>query len=309
MSTTPLIIAHRGASGYLPEHSLPAKALAHQQGADFLEQDVIATRDGVLIVCHDVYLDRVTNVAQKFPGRSRDDGRHYAIDFSWQEICTLTLRHRAPRPADPGEVRASIPAGQGSRICSLDEEVAFAKALNAASGKRVGLYPEIKAPGWHRQHEFDLTAALLTKLDDACFDEFRGALFVQCFDAGELQRARTEFACDWPLVQLVGRSSDPTLLDAAGLANVASYAVALAPNYRQLIAATGGEPRATDLVQRTRAAGLQLHPYTFNFDELPAYARDLEALLEIGYELLKPDAIFCDYPDIAVAARAALGGV
>jgi glycerophosphoryl diester phosphodiesterase len=301
----PLIIAHRGASGYLPEHTLPAKALAFEQGADFLEQDVIATRDGVLIVCHDVYLDRITNVAEVFPDRARDDGRYYAIDFSWQEVRHLTVRCRPPRPRDPGEIGASIPAGQGDRICSLDEEVAFARALNAGGGRRVGLYPEIKAPAWHRQHGFDLTAALLSTLSDRRFDEFHGALFVQCFDAGELRRARFELGCEFPLVQLVGRHSNAELLDAEGLAGIAEYAVALAPNYRQLIEVSAGEPQAARLVQQARAAGLQLHPYTFNLEEFPPYARDLETLLGLSFEMLGPEAVFCDFPDIAVAARKA----
>ena len=77
----PLLIAHRGASGYLPEHTLAAKQLAHEMGADYLEQDVVASRDDELIVLHDIHLDRVTDVADRFPGRERDDGRFYVRDF------------------------------------------------------------------------------------------------------------------------------------------------------------------------------------------------------------------------------------
>ncbi|MDH5620361.1 MAG: glycerophosphodiester phosphodiesterase family protein, partial [Gammaproteobacteria bacterium] len=73
----PVVIAHRGASGHLPEHTLPAKALAYAMGADYLEQDIVATRDDRLIVVHDIHLDRVTDVAARFPGRARDDGRYY----------------------------------------------------------------------------------------------------------------------------------------------------------------------------------------------------------------------------------------
>src|ERR1700742_3652085 len=84
----PVVIAHRGASAYLPEHTLPAKALAFGMGADYLEQDVVLTKDHVPIVLHDIQLDEVTDVAAKFPGRARDDGRYYAIDFSLDEIRT-----------------------------------------------------------------------------------------------------------------------------------------------------------------------------------------------------------------------------
>ena len=84
-----MVIAHRGASGYLPEHTLPAKAMAYAQGADYLEQDLVMTKDDRLVVLHDHYLDRVTDVAQRFPQRARKDGRFYAIDFTLAEIKSL----------------------------------------------------------------------------------------------------------------------------------------------------------------------------------------------------------------------------
>ncbi len=89
-----LVIAHRGASGYLPEHTLEAKALAYGMGADYLEQDVVATRDDELVVIHDIHLDRVSNVAEKFPRRKRDDGRYYVRDFDLAEIRTLRAWER-----------------------------------------------------------------------------------------------------------------------------------------------------------------------------------------------------------------------
>ncbi|NYM94214.1 glycerophosphodiester phosphodiesterase, partial [Salmonella enterica subsp. enterica serovar Typhimurium] len=84
-----VVIAHRGASGYLPEHTLPAKAMAYAQGADYLEQDLVMTKDDHLVVLHDHYLDRVTDVADRFPDRARKDGRYYAIDFTLDEIKSL----------------------------------------------------------------------------------------------------------------------------------------------------------------------------------------------------------------------------
>lgn len=88
-SANKVVIAHRGASGYLPEHSLPAKAMAYAQGADYLEQDLVMTKDNELVVLHDHYLDRVTDVADRFPDRARKDGRYYAIDFTLPEIKSL----------------------------------------------------------------------------------------------------------------------------------------------------------------------------------------------------------------------------
>ena len=84
-----IVIAHRGASGYLPEHTLPAKAMAYAMNADYLEQDVVMTKDDVVIVLHDHYLDRVTDVATRFPNKARDDSRFYAIDFTLDEIRSL----------------------------------------------------------------------------------------------------------------------------------------------------------------------------------------------------------------------------
>ena len=103
------VIAHRGASGYLPEHTLPAKALAYAMGADFLEQDVVATRDDILVVLHDIHLDRVTDVAAQFPNRARADGRFYVRDFDFAEIRTLKVTERLDdegQPVYPGREKA-----------------------------------------------------------------------------------------------------------------------------------------------------------------------------------------------------------
>src|ERR671913_1263146 len=104
--TPPIVIAHRGASGYLPEHTLAGKALAYGLGADFLEQDVVATRDSQLVVLHDIYLDDVTDVAVRFPGRHREDGRHYVVDFDLAELQTLTVFERRA----PGSSAAKFPS-------------------------------------------------------------------------------------------------------------------------------------------------------------------------------------------------------
>ena len=90
LSVEKIVIAHRGASGYLPEHTLAAKSMAYAMGANYIEQDVVMTRDDVLIVMHDITLDRTTDVAEKFPDRSRGDGRFYAIDFTLKEIRSLS---------------------------------------------------------------------------------------------------------------------------------------------------------------------------------------------------------------------------
>ena len=97
----PVVIAHRGACGYLPEHTRAAKALAYAMGADYLEQDVVASRDDELIVLHDVHLDRVTDVASRYPNRARRDGRFYVRDFDLNEIKTLRVHHRRNADGSP----------------------------------------------------------------------------------------------------------------------------------------------------------------------------------------------------------------
>jgi glycerophosphoryl diester phosphodiesterase len=202
--TIPIVIAHRGASGYLPEHTLAAKALAHGLGADYLEQDVVATRDGKLIVLHDLHLDDVSDVAQRFPGRQRSDGRHYVIDFDLAELQTLRVAERRA----PGAVAAKYPMRFPSdaalfRITTLTDELRLIQGMNQSMARVVGIYPEIKEPEWHRTHGIDLAALLLAEL--AGFDYWRAAdpVFVQCFDAAELVRVKKDLGSELKLVQLV----------------------------------------------------------------------------------------------------------
>ena len=155
-----IVIAHRGASGYLPEHSLPAKAMAHAMGADFIEQDLVLTRDNRLVVLHDLYLDAVTDVARVFPDRGRPDGHFYAIDFTLAELRRLALTERLviedgrSQPRFPGR----FPPGQSSfRISTFEEEIELIQGLNRSTGRNVGLYPEIKSPAFHR-HEGGISA-------------------------------------------------------------------------------------------------------------------------------------------------------
>jgi glycerophosphoryl diester phosphodiesterase len=305
MTRRPIVIAHRGASGYLPEHTLPAKALAYGLGADFLEQDVVATRDRRLVVLHDIYLDDVTDVAQRFANRRRNDGRHYVVDFDLAEIETLTVfERRAPASSAP-RFPARFPAASGiAGISTLATELQLIQGLNRSTGRTVGIYPEIKDPQWHRQHGIDLAALLLTELAAFGYERPQDPAFVQCFDAGELARVRHELGCVLPLIQLV----EPTpeyfeLLTAEGLKRVTRYAQGLGPSHAQLARDESGHPRLTPLVGLARDCGLLLHPYTFRRDELPSYARTLDELLAFFFVEARVDGVFCDHPDIAVRVR------
>ena len=179
MTDQPSIVAHRGASGYLPEHTLAAKTLAHLQGADYLEQDVVVTRDGRLIVTHDLFLERTTDVAAAFANRARSDGHFYAIDFDWAEIAQLRVTGMPSDLSMLGE-HAALLGAEPARICSLDEELEHIQRLNVSLGRQVGIYPEIKEPLWHAMHGFDATRALVDALREHGYESGDGSVFVQC---------------------------------------------------------------------------------------------------------------------------------
>lgn len=311
MSTPQLIIAHRGASGYLPEHTLEGKALAYAQGADYLEQDIVATRDGALVVLHDLFLEQVSNVAAVYPGRQRDDGHYYVIDFTLAELRELGLNERR----QPGRQEALYPerfpldGGGRFRIATLAEEIELIRGLNRSTGRSVGLYPEIKEPRWHAAHGIDLGRHLLETLADFGYRRAGDPVFVQCFDAEELTRLRGMAGMQLKLVQLFDELQlrDVLRREREGLAAVAARADAVGLPYRALLEPPAGlpdgRPRASSVLERIRAAGVRLHPYTFRRETLPPYVPALESLLEFFLAELRVDGLFCDFPDIAVAVR------
>lgn len=306
MTGTPIVIAHRGASGYLPEHTLAGKALAYGFGADHLEQDVVATRDSRLVVLHDLYLDDVTDVARRFPGRNRSDGKHYVIDFDLAELRTLTVFERRAPDAAKAKYPARFPADIGLfGIATLEEELRLIQGLNRSMRRTVGIYPEIKDPAWHRAQGFDLASALLEELRAFGYSRAEDPVFVQCFDTAELRRVKEELGCELRLIQLVEAEPEyASLLTASGLRHLASYAHGIGPHHSQLVEEEGvGRPKVSPLARFARDAGLRLHPYTFRRDDLPAYVGSLEELLEIFIVEVAVDGVFSDHPDVAVRVR------
>ena len=309
MTTPPIVIAHRGASGYLPEHTLAAKALAYGLGADYLEQDVVATRDSRLVVLHDLYLDDVTDVARRFPGRHRRDGRHYVVDFDLAELELLRVFERRTPGSAVAKYPARFPEDSGLLgIATLADELRLVQGLNKSMGRTVGIYAEVKEPEWHRRQGIDLAPLLLAELAAFGYSRATDPAFVQCFDAAELERLKTELGSDLKVIQLVG--AEPRyaeLLTPAGLDRVARHAYGLGPHHAQLVEGTAAEPaRLTALSALAHEAGLRLHPYTFRRDDLPAYTRSLEEWLEIFLTEARVDGLFCDHPDVAVRVRDSL---
>jgi glycerophosphoryl diester phosphodiesterase len=294
---TPVIIAHRGASGYLPEHSLAAKALAHGLGADYLEQDVVASRDGELLILHDVWLDEVSDVAARFPGRSRADGRHYCIDFDLDEIRSLQFGERIDPATGIEKFPGRFPRKAGGfKVVTLDEEIRFIHGLNASTGRNVGIYPEIKAPQWHVEQGIDLAKLVIDALDAHGYLKQDRRIYLQCFDAETLSRVRQRVGMALPIIQLLNSS---TKIDINLLRDIAGYANGIGPSMKLIMYGTqpDGSYHLSDLVSQAHGVGLEVHPYTFRVDQMPEGCSDFDALLRLYITDLGVDGLFTDFTD------------
>ena len=307
-----IVIAHRGASGYLPEHTLAAKAMAHAMGADFIEQDVVLSRDGVPVVLHDVYLDDTTDVSRRFPDRAREDGHFYAMDFMLEELRQLRVHERSRHSGSERE-QAVYPGRFPVEsalfgIPTLAEEIDLIAGLDRSRGRSTGLYVELKGPGLHLQAGMDIAAIVLNVLAEKGYADRPQQVFLQCFDGPTLQRLRHELRTPLPLIQLLGENSwgmgtdsDYTYLRSTeGLAEVATYADGIGPWLNQIYLGrdAAGAIVLSDLATRARDLGLLVHPYTFRHDELPAGISSFSELLDIFFRQVGVDGVFTDFPDL-----------
>lgn len=315
ISRLPIVIAHRGASGYLPEHTLAAKAMAHAMGADYIEQDVVLSRDGVPVVLHDVYLDSTTDVATRFPDRSRQDGRFYAMDFDLDELRQLKVHERSTAGADGGEQPVypqrfpRAPALFG--IPTLAEEIDLISGLDKSRNRRTGLYVEFKAPNLHLEAGMDIAALVLDILSAKGYADRPSQVFLQCFDPVTLRRLRHELNTPLPLIQLIGENSwgEDTTADyeqmrtPRGLKEIAAYAHGIGPwvNHIYLGKDAAGIPQLSDLTAQSHSLNLLVHPYTLRRDDLPAGIDGFDELLEIIFKRAGADGAFTDFPDIVAA--------
>lgn len=307
-----VVVAHRGASGYLPEHTLEAKSMAYAMGADYIEQDVVMTKDDALIVIHDITLDRTTDVAVKYPGRARADGKHYAIDFTLAEIRTLAASEGARIVEGKRQqgYQGRFPMGESSfRIATLSEELELIRGLNFSTGRQVGIYPEIKSPEFHLAEGKDLGRAVVAELKAFGYTSKQDPVFLQTFSWDEVKRLRDEIlpemGVDLKLVQLVGDEAEyQWMFNADGMAEVGRYADGFGPDKSLLIdpASPAGEPIISDLVALAHANGMQVHPYTFRADEgqLPDWADSFETMIDAFLFEAGIDGVFTDFPDRAV---------
>lgn len=293
----PVVIAHRGASGYLPEHTLEAKALAHGQGADFLEQDIVLTRDDVPVVMHDIHLDTISDVAKVFPGRKRADGHFYALDFSCAEIKRLHAHERIDPKTGKAAFPDRFPLGASSfAIPTLEEELQFIQGLNRSTGRVAGIYPEIKKPAFHRKEGHDISRIVLTILRKYGYATKGDPCWLQCFEFEEVKRIRTELGWEGKLLLLEGGKDDP-----ADLAEVAGSADGIGPSLDAIVSGKSkAGRRVTDLVKNAHAAHLVLHPYTLRADTLPKWADSVDDALGMLFHEAGIDGLFTDFPDLVV---------
>ena len=303
----PIVIAHRGASGYLPEHTRPAKVLAHIMGADFLEQDIVATRDDVLIVMHDIHIDTVTDVTIRYPDRARADGRFYARDFDIAEIRELTAWERMK--SDGSAVYPErYPAQTGHyRVHTFRDEMQLINRLNKATGRQVGIYPEIKSPAWHKQEGVDISPLVLEEIREFDGADSNDLVYVQCFDDAEVRRLKVDLKCPWPLVQLIGlniwHEADTDydeLRTPEGLARTAQIAAGIGPHISQLYVAENDEIRSSGLTEEAHNLDLFVHPFTFRTDDLPPDFETFEELVRFCVVDLEVDGLFTDFTDQVV---------
>ncbi|MBC7521594.1 MAG: glycerophosphodiester phosphodiesterase [Sandarakinorhabdus sp.] len=318
----PIVIAHRGASADRPEHTLAGYALAIEQGADFIEPDLVSTKDHQLVARHENEISTTTDVAAhpEFASRKATktiDGNAmtgwFTEDFTLAELKTLRARERLPqlRPANTGfDGQESIPA--------LDEIIALAKAASARTGRQIGIYPETKHPSYFRAAGLPLEPVLLAALARAGWTSADSPVFIQSFEAGNLQALHGQTGVR--LIQLIdsGVSADGVAYDAmvtpAGLKAIAAYATGIGPGRDRIIprdaAGTLGKP--TSLVADAHFAGLEVHPWTFrpeNFFLAAPFRKgadpkahgdlvgEIRLYLETGI-----DGVFSDLPAAAVEA-------
>jgi glycerophosphoryl diester phosphodiesterase len=254
-AASPLVIGHRGASGYLPEHTLEAYALAIEIGADYVEPDLVVTKDGHLIARHEPNLVGTTDVAQRpeFAARRRTvmvdgapDTGFFASDFTLAEIKTLRAIQSVGEREQGLNGRFEIP--------TLDEIITLVKRKSAETGRRIGIYPETKHPTYHQQIGLPLEDRLLAALTRAGWNHRDAPVFIQSFETANLRylRSRTKVKLvqlvdandlnpdgsldftppfdkpyDWVVSGRPGLFRD--LLTPAGLAEVATYADGIGP--------------------------------------------------------------------------------
>ena len=328
----PIVIAHRGASGYRPEHTLAAYSTAALQGADYIELDLVSTRDGQLIARHDNLLNLSTDVANRaeFSDRKVDkiiDGRPltgwFSEDFTLEEIRQLRAVERI------ANIRPQNAVHSGAyTVPLLSEVIAVIRSLETMLGRKIGLYIELKHPTHFEAVGLAMEKTLVDELTRNGYSDAEHPVILQSFETESLRELNA--LTNLRLVQLLGISGAPydveaasgrqtfaTMASAQGLVEIATYADGVGPNKDLLIPRdAAGELSLTDatrFVEDAHAAGLIVHPYTFRAENafLPVNLRSSQDDMEFGDAVgeitafleLGIDGFFTDHSSIGVLAR------
>lgn len=307
----PIVIAHRGASGYRPEHTLAAYELAIDQGADYIEPDLVITRDGVLVARHEHDLQETTDAATRFPDRRATKvvggdtvTGWFSEDFTFAELELLRARERLPSRSREFDGRFGIPA--------FDEILALVARKERELGRPIGIYPETKSPGWFRSIGLPLEEPLVAALRRNGLDRREAPVFIQSFEVENLRRlsAMTRVR----LVQLIDARGTPTdspglpydsMATPRGLAAIGSYAHGIGAHKERVIRTSADSlPGPSTLVADAHAHGLLVHVWTLRSDRpfLPATYNGNASAEYAAFRRAGVDGVFTDFPDHAVAA-------
>jgi glycerophosphoryl diester phosphodiesterase len=316
----PLVIGHRGASGYRPEHTIAAYELAIQMGADYIEPDIVSTKDGILIARHENDISETTDVANRpeFSNRKttkkidgKDVNAWFTEDFTLAEIKTLRAKERLPFRNHSFDGRFEIP--------TLQEVIDLAKRKSVQTGRTIGIYPETKYPTYFQSINLPLEKPLVSILETNGYTSKNDPVFIQSFEVENLKQL--DKMTDLPLIQLLDEANKQPydfvvkgdsrtygdLTSPNELAKIAEYADGLGP-YKRLIVPAGKDKRlkpTTSLINDAHAVGLRVHTWTFRNEDqylAPDYNGNFQAEYEQFFKL-GIDGVFSDFPDSAVTAR------
>ncbi len=323
-----VVVGHRGASGYRPEHTLASYELAARMGADYIEPDLVTTKDRVLVARHEPEIGGTTDVDKhpEFADRKKTknlDGVQvtgwFTEDFTLAELKTLRAKERIPA------IRQHNTVFDGHyQIPTLQEVIDLSKKLSRELGRPIGIYPETKHPTFFQQQGLALEPELVKVLNRNGLNRPDAKVFVQSFEVANLKALDKQLRV--PLVQLTSSAGAPydfvvagdkrtyaDIVSANGLKEVATYADGLGPSKDQVIPldATGKLGQPTALISNAHAAGLVVHPYTFRVENnfLPAEFDSSAVPAESGnlfgeiaaYRKAGIDGLFTDNTDIAIA--------
>ncbi|MBD2313156.1 glycerophosphodiester phosphodiesterase [Desertifilum sp. FACHB-1129] len=317
---SPIIIAHRGASGYRPEHTLESYTLAIELGADFIEPDLVISRDGHLIARHENNITETTDVAERAEFATRKTSKiiegktvtgWFSEDFTLAELKTLRAKERLP-------FRNQTYNGQ-FQIPTFREILQLAQHKTQETGREIGIYPETKHPSYFQSIGLPLEEPLVEILKEFGYTSPDSPLFIQSFEIANLKKLNR--LIDVPLVQLLGEENQQPydfvlqgdkrtyqdLTTPAALSQIATYADAIGPSKRLII------PQAQDsqllpptpLIQEAHRVGLKVHAWTFRNEACflaPEYQNQPEREYQQFFQL-GVDGVFSDFPDVAFKVR------